>query len=197
MGNTPKMKQKAKDPSGSRPVSAARGRPPWVRWVVGGVVVGTLVLFVAFVSQDVASNPQGVADPPAGTETIAIPDVSHTEGTVIYDRQPPAGGSHHPVPLACGVYDQAVRNENAVHALEHGAVWIAYRPGLTDGEVADLEAFGRRSEIIVSPYPELDSPVVLTSWGRQLHLDRVDTTVIDQFIRAFKNRTAPENAAVC
>src|SRR3989304_1778798 len=55
----------------------------------------------------------------------------------------------------------------------------------------------RRSEVIVSPYPGLDSPIVLSAWGRQLRLDAVDDTVIDQFYRAFRDRTAPEPGAPC
>lgn len=196
MGNTPKAKNRS-GRTAPRAASTRTGRPAWLGWVIGSVAVGALALFVVFVSQDVASNPQGVADPPAGTEVIAIGDVSHTTDPVAYDRNPPAGGPHHPNPLACSVYDQPVQNEAAVHALEHGAVWIAYRPGLTAAEVSELEAFGRRTEIIVSPYPEMTSPIVLTAWGRQLRLDTVDTAVIDQFIRAFKNRTAPENNATC
>lgn len=193
MGNTPKKKAT----TATRPAAVRVGRPKWVNWVIGGAVVGVVALAVVLVSQDVASNPQGVADPPAGTETVSIGDAVHTEGPVDYDRRPPAGGPHHPVPLACAVYDQPVSDEHAVHALEHGAVWIAYRPDLPEGDVRTLESFGRRSEMIISPYPGIESAVVLTSWGRQLGLETVDTTVIDQFIRAFKNRTAPEIAATC
>ena len=46
-----------------------------------------------------------------------------------YTETPPAGGPHDPVWDDCGVYTQPLRNENAVHALEHGTVWITYRPG--------------------------------------------------------------------
>ena len=35
---------------------------------------------------------------------------------------------HDPVWLDCGAYDAPVRDENAVHDLEHGSVWITYDP---------------------------------------------------------------------
>ena len=54
----------------------------------------------------------------------------HTTDPVTYTETPPAGGPHDPVWHDCGVYTQQVRNENAVHSLEHGTVWITYRPGL-------------------------------------------------------------------
>lgn len=165
--------------------------------MLGGGIALALVLLVVFVSQDVSSNPQGTAEAPEGTLEIAVGDVSHTTDPVVYPQVPPVGGSHDPEWLSCGVYDQPVRNETAVHALEHGAVWITYTPGLADDQRAALEGFGRRSEVIVSPYEGMDSPIVLSAWGRQLRLDTADETVIDQFIRAFKNRTAPENNASC
>jgi len=42
--------------------------------------------------------------------------------------------------LACGVYDEAVRDENAVHDLEHGTVWITHDPGLPADDVERLAA---------------------------------------------------------
>lgn len=196
MGNTPKIK-KQDDRRTVRPATGGTPARSWTRWIVGGGIAAALVLLVVFVSQDVSSNPQGTAEPPAGTEEFTIGDVSHTSDTVAYAQTPPVGGSHDAEWLACGVYEQPVRNENAVHALEHGAVWITYTPGLDEGQRSVLEGFGRRSEVIVSPYPGMDSPIVLSTWGRQLRLDTADETVIDQFIRAFKNRTAPENNAGC
>jgi hypothetical protein len=123
--------------------------------------------------------------------------VAHTPDPVAYEQDPPVGGSHDTTWLTCGAYDEPVRNENAVHALEHGAIWITYQPDLAEPDVAGLEGFARRAEVIVSPYPGLDSPIVLSAWGRQLRLDAVDDAVIDQFYRAFRDRTAPEPNASC
>jgi len=159
--------------------------------------VVALGLFVWFIAGDVASNPQDDVTAPDGVQTFDVASASHTTDTVQYPQDPPVGGPHDPTPIACGVYDAPIRNENATHALEHGAVWIAYRPDLSASDVSDLNGFGRQSEIIVSPYPNLDSAVVISSWGTQLRLAAVDDAVIDQFIRAFKNQTAPEAAATC
>src|SRR3989304_3079357 len=78
-----------------------------------------------------------------------------------------------------------------------GAVWIPYQPDLDPALIEDLEGYARRAEVIVSPYPGLDSPIVLSAWGRQLRLATVDDAVIDQFYRAFRARTAPEPGASC
>ena len=200
MGNTPKVRrvsERRSAPSASRSAPGAAASSGWVRYAAGFGVLAVIGLLVWFVSRDVTSNPQGPADAPAGTESFAIGDVAHTPDSVEYEQDPPAGGSHDATWLTCAAYDEPVRNEYAVHALEHGAIWITYQPDLDAAAIDDLEGYARRSEVIVSPYPGLDSPIVLSAWGRQLRLDAVDDGVIDQFYRAFRDKTAPEPGASC
>jgi hypothetical protein len=191
VGNTPKVRKV----EAARP--ASRQASPVLKYVIGGGIALVLVLLVWFISQDVSDNPQGVADPPQGTETFSIGEVSHTPDPVDYEQDPPAGGSHNASWLTCAAYDEPVSNEFAVHSLEHGAIWITYQPELDAASIDRLEGYARRAEVIVSPYPGLDSPIVLSSWGRQLRLDGVDDDLIDQFYRAFRDRTAPEPGASC
>ena len=194
MGNAPRRKAKERRTKAATRPSTGR---PWLKWGLGAVIGALIVVGVVYISSDVADNPQGEAEPPPGTEIIPIGDASHTLEPIAYAQVPPAGGSHHPEWISCRVYTAPIRNENAVHALEHGAVWITYDPSLDEDAVDVLEGFGRRREVIVSPYPELGSPVVVTAWGRQLRLDDADRDLIDQFYRAFQDRTAPEIAATC
>lgn len=122
---------------------------------------------------------------------------------VAYDQSPPFGGPHDGYWAACTgtVYPEAVRTENMVHSLEHGAIWIAYDPKRVSGE--DLEKLKLRVEnkpyMTMSPYPGLDSPVSLQSWGHQLKVDDVTDERIDQFIAALKrnSNTYPEIGASC
>ena len=62
----------------------------------------------------------------------------HVTTAVSYEQTPPAGGEHAPVWLNCGTYVKPVPNENAVHAMEHGAVWVTYRPDLPAAQVEQL-----------------------------------------------------------
>jgi hypothetical protein len=193
LGNTPKLRKVT-------PVATPnRVRQPrrWLGYTIGLGILAVIVLLVYFVSSDVTGNPQGVADPPPGTETIEIGGAGHTSETVDYGIDPPVGGFHDPQWLTCGAYDQPVRNENAVHALEHGAIWIAYQPDLDPDAIDQLERYARRAEVIVSPYPGIDSPIVLSAWGRRLELAAVDDALIDQFYRAVRDRTSPEPGASC
>ena len=67
-----------------------------------------------------------------GVQAIRVyyDDPVHTESIVDYELRPPAGGIHNPVWWNCGFYDEAIPDENVVHDLEHGAVWLAYAPDL-------------------------------------------------------------------
>lgn len=196
MGNS-RRANRASDKAAARPAASAANARPIGKWVAIGVGVIAFVALVAFISRDVAENPQGRAEPPAGFETVEVGAVVHTEDPVSYGTKPGAGGPHNPQWLTCRAYSDPVLEEMAVHTLEHGAIWITYQPDLPAADIDALEGFTRSNQVMSSPYPGLDSPVVLTAWARRLPLDTVDTAVIDQFIRAFRDATAPEIAAAC
>ncbi len=104
---------------------------------------------------------------------------------------------HDPVWQSCGFYDAPVRNENAVHALEHGVVWITYRADLPLAEVDALRQLALVNDrLLVSPYPDLEAPVVLSSWDRQLRLETVDAPRLLAFITAYSGHS-PEPNATC
>ena len=122
----------------------------------------------------------------------------HVTTPVDYAQTPPAGGEHNPVWLNCGIYNRPVPDENAVHALEHGAVWITYRPGLPQAQVEALRKTIPDSYAVLSPYPGLDSPVVASAWGKQLKLTGVDDRRLPAFIRAYRQGPqTPEPGAAC
>jgi Protein of unknown function (DUF3105) len=124
---------------------------------------------------------------------------NHTKAKVSYPQSPPVGGDHAPVWQNCGVYDQPVANENAVHSLEHGAVWLAYRPDLAADQVAKLRVFAvNQTHVLVTPYTGLTEAVVATAWGRQLRLDSVDDPRIALFVKAYQEGPqTPEPGVTC
>ncbi len=123
----------------------------------------------------------------------------HVSGKVRYAQTPPAGGQHSPVWLNCGIYTQPVANENAVHSLEHGAVWITYRPDLPSAQVATLrkDVTGKPYGLL-SPYPGLPTPIVATVWGTQLRLQTPADPRLAAFIAKYADATkAPEPQGEC
>lgn len=111
---------------------------------------------------------------------------SHVTGPVDYAQSPAVGGPHAPQWLNCGVYGAPVPEENAVHSLEHGAVWVTYRPGLASGDVSRLVARLPDTFVIVSPYPGLRAPVVVSAWGAQVALRGVDDERLGEFVRFYR-----------
>jgi hypothetical protein len=103
--------------------------------------------------------------------------------------------------LNCGVYDQPQPSENAVHDLEHGAVWITYDAArVTGDDLSDLqkyaESFG--GYVTMSPYEGLDSAIALSAWGAQVKVESVDDQRIKDFMAKYwKSPNAPEAGAAC
>lgn len=124
---------------------------------------------------------------------------NHQQGALRYPMSPPVGGDHAPVWQTCGIYDQAIPDENAVHSLEHGAVWIAYRPDLSADDVAALRAAAAISPfVLMAPYPGLGSKVALSAWERQLVLDDASDPRVGPFIQTYvQGPQTPELGARC
>ncbi len=111
---------------------------------------------------------------------------------------PPMGGPHNPSWLNCGIYDQPVPAENAVHSMEHGAVWVTYHPEIDEAEIAMLTDAARGDGLLIlSPYPDQDSPIVLTTWDRQLALETAVDERYDEFMSRYRGLRGPEAGASC
>ena len=115
-----------------------------------------------------------------------------------YPQNPPVGGPHNPIWQNCGFYSQPVANENAVHALEHGAVWVTYKEGLPASQVAKLATDVQgQTKVFMSPYPNLSSTVSLQAWGYQLKVEDANDGRIDAFIKALRQNATQEPGAAC
>ena len=90
-----------------------------------------------------------------------------------------------------------VRDENVVHDLEHGTVWITYVPELGDDEVEEL-ADALPQNGILSPYAASPAPVGHDGLGRQLELTGANDPRLELFIEEYGGGlTAPEPCASC
>jgi hypothetical protein len=168
---------------------------PWPRRLgigAAAAVVGFLVAIVAFSSPPVSGVPDG-------TETVAVESAQHVEGDIHDEGEVPAGGSHSEVWQNCGFYEEEIRSENAVHSLEHGAVWITYRPDLANDDLDRLRGLIRRPDkVLISPVDALGPAVMATAWANQLELDDVADPRLEQFVNEFEgSSSAPEPGGRC
>ncbi|MGL4744008.1 MAG: DUF3105 domain-containing protein [Dermatophilaceae bacterium] len=124
--------------------------------------------------------------------------VRHMTTPVRYDATPPSRGDHHPVWWNCGTYDRPLPAEHVVHSLEHGAVWLTYRPDVASPTRAALTRLADRPHLLLSPLPDQRWPVVVTAWGTQLRQREFDEKAVKRFIvKHRKGPQAPEPGAPC
>ena len=208
-----KPNPKSKSRSKSRSI-VSQPRRPWglIGAVIAVIVFAALVIGFAVLklnkhhvnAQDAkyvrAEIPAAKAI--AGVKYKAEINHVHVTSPVKYDTTPPTGGNHSQVWADCTgtVYPNPIANENAVHPLEHGAVWITYRPGLAAADVATLaKLVTGQNGTLMSPYPGLSSPISLQAWDYQLFVDKATDPRIAAFITALRLNpgTTPEFGASC
>jgi len=203
---------------GATAVRAGRTRPapnvvaPQRPWGLIAAALAVVVFAAAVITYAVIqvnrSNENEVesVDEIAGVETYDYPaGQEHVTTSVDYAESPPVGGPHAPPPdwadCTGTVYDVDIRHENAVHSLEHGAVWITYNPDEVSGDDIDTLAALVENEAgrMMSPYAGLDSPISVQAWGHQLKVDSADDPRIKQFadFLTLNSEFTPEPGASC
>jgi hypothetical protein len=175
-----------------REAAERRRRRNSLLWRAAGVL---LVLGAAAMSYRFYTQRQVLA----AVTTASYSAGMHAAGRINYKESPPIGGPHNVVWQNCGIYDVPVHNEHAVHSMEHGAVWITYRPDLPPDQVERLKAVASDDFVLLSPYPGLAGPVVASSWNHQITLDDAANPGLQSFIEEYKNNpvTTPEFGAPC
>ena len=151
-----------------------------------------------------ASPAGGSTDPLAGVATYDYATgQDHVRTSVDYPESPPVGGPHAGDWADCTgtVYDVDIRHENAVHSLEHGAVWLTYDPDAVTA--ADIDTLSDLVDGVphrmMSPYEGLDAPISIQAWNRQLKVESADDPRLEDFADTFTQdpENTPEPGATC
>jgi hypothetical protein len=126
---------------------------------------------------------------------------NHVTKTVKYAMTPPVGGDHDQVWMNCNgdVYTKAINNMNAVHSLEHGAVWVTYNSKASDADVKALaEKVKKTPYTLMSPVEEQKDPIMLSAWGKQRTVTSADDPNLDKFFETYvQGEQTPEPGAAC
>ena len=159
-------------------------------------VVGVLIFQEAQRQNDIEAAAKA---PIQGVQSVEKLTQNHVETPVTYPQTPPVGGDHNPVWQNCGIYAAPVQNENGVHSLEHGAVWVTYQPTLPAAQLDKLKTLARANNyMLLSPYEGIKTPVVATAWGKQLSLPTADDPRLEVFLRTYlQGDQTPEPGAAC
>lgn len=166
------------------------------RLIYLGAAAGVVVLLGAVLYSVFNTPPAPVIQ---GVEVFPNIQAGHTTAAVTYAQAPPVGGEHDARWVNCGSYDQSLRNENAVHSMEHGALWITYQPNLPTDQVSQLRNLARGQRyVLLSPYEGLSSPIVASAWGAQLKAETGNDPRLPNFISTYQNGPfTPERGAPC
>ncbi len=158
----------------------------------------TMLPDTSFPDRDALPNDSGID----GVQTFPDKSYYHNHVDSVPDPGtdiPPAFGPHFSAWQNCGIYDQPVGLGNALHSLEHGAVWLTYSPDLPADQVESLRDLVRgNGYALMSPYPGQTKPVVLTAWTVQLVIDSLPDDRIKAFLDYYVNGPQnPEPGAPC
>ena len=162
----------------------------WIPWIAFVAVVVGGIYWAAISAQKSNEARPGESVSIVSREHINIGD-SHEQ----YNSNPPTSGPH-AGPAPWGFSEQEIADENAIHNLEHGGIWISYKD-LDDQSVEILRDIARKNSQsgLVTPRADNDSSVAVASWGRLMEMDNIDEQAIAEFIRKNKNKS-PEPLAI-
>ncbi|SCG37081.1 Protein of unknown function [Micromonospora echinaurantiaca] len=191
------------------PVKVSQGRSwgPIALFVAVGVLAASIIGYGAWAAfqgskpwEDRAADISGIVNYRELDKEL-VKGSNHQAGPIKYEINPPVAGPHNASWQNCmgDVYDAPIASEHAVHSLEHGAVWITYRPDLPADQVAKLRGKVEGVEkTMLSPYEGLDKPISLQAWGYQLKVDNADDSRIDDFIKTLRVNASIEGpTALC
>jgi hypothetical protein len=174
---------------------------------VAGLVAGTVVL----VRSESDGGGSTTADAKASGQFVTGADGvktwkgtlgrTHVTKTVKYPTEPPVGGNHHAAWMNCNgdVYTKPINDMNAVHSLEHGAVWVTYNSKAPKAEVDALAAKVKKTPYtLMSPVDGQADPIMLTAWGSQRTVTGASDPNVDTFFAKFvQGQQTPEPGAAC
>lgn len=137
--------------------------------------------------------PAKVSNPVEGVAEYEIIGKNHISQGALgsgYNSNPPSSGPHWPNPAKNGVYDNTLPDEQLIHNLEHGYVWMSYRPDVSDDIKNKLKEIVQKDDwkVVLAPRDKNDFAIALVAWGRVLEMDEPDYGKIEDFIKVYRNR---------
>ena len=152
------------------------------------VALATVV--AGFIAVIIVSKIPAPPEPPRPGIEQADHGREHVSSKEYGGDQPPTSGSH-ANPVAWGVYDTEVRDDQVIHVMEHGGIYVSYQPDLPQDQIEKLkkllsEPFSnpefQPKKIVLAPRAANKSPIELSSWRRSESLASYDQKKIEEYI---------------
>lgn len=104
-----------------------------------------------------------------------------------HSSNPPSGGWHYALTAKKQYYAEPIPDEYIIHNLEHGDIWIAYHPRVSQ-EVRDALKKFAFSKVLISPREVNEMDIALVAWERVDAFNLDGGTIPEGRIRDFINR---------
>ncbi|MFI6725819.1 DUF3105 domain-containing protein [Streptomyces atratus] len=203
--NTPAAARRAKLEEARRKERARERRSRIITLTASVAAIAALVTgggyLMSAANDKEEAEVEAKSSPVQGERTWDKLSQNHVGKKVGYPMNPPVGGDHNPVWMNCDadVYTEAIPKENAVHSLEHGAVWVTYT---SKAKPADIKKLGERVEAtpysLMSPVEDQAAPLMLSAWGKQVTVtSATDARVAQFFTKYVQGPQTPEPGAAC
>jgi len=130
------------------------------------------------------------------------PGESHGE----YNSTPPTSGWNYAVPAAWGIHANPIQHELQVRNLALGGILLQYNPDTIQPEDLDsltslVTSMRQNSsaycQVLLAPYSQAETSIVLTAWNRINPLETFDHGKIVSFIDAFIDRAPSAGEVPC
>lgn len=170
------------------------------------IIGGTAVVVLGFIGIVIWNN----VKPLAGETILHLEDatahIPEGEDPGPFSSNPPTSGRHYGIPLAAGFYEEGDSITQVpypegylLHNLEHGYIIFWYNCEIVDkSDCTELKSRIRTTiddfqeyKLIGFPWPDMDFPLAMASWGQMQIFSGFDESAAKEFIQTNRNQ-APE-----
>ena len=165
----------------------------FLKWIIAFAIIAIAIGAFFYFSSNSAPDSQDLS---IAYEILERAHVPRPEAVTNYNSNPPTSGNHWSdasAPIARGAHDTEFPDEALVHNLEHGEIWISYRPGIDESVKEELKSIVEDSyKTVLTPRSKNDTDIAVAAWGRldkfNLEGKPLDRQRIEDFIKRYRNK---------
>lgn len=116
----------------------------------------------------------------------------HVETKTYGGEEPPTSGDHANA-LPWGVYQDEVDDVNTIHNLEHGGVYISYRPDVPPEHIERIKALFfepyvkkdfKPTKVVMAPRAKNKAPIIISSWLRSQSFEQYNEQAMIEYYKS-------------
>lgn len=151
--------------------------------IVIALVVGSTGFIIMKKSDEPVTARPGTEQPDNGRNHV-------DDGTVKYGGPEAPTSGDHSSPAPWQYFEQEIPDMNVIHNMEHGGIYISYRPDLPPEQIAKIKAMFFKpysntsftpTKAIAAPRAANDAPIIMSSWRRSMKLDSFDEKKMKEY----------------